>query len=281
MVSVEARDVSFAYAPGPPVLDEVSVRLGSGERVALIGANGAGKSTLLRLLSGALAPRAGTVLWEGKPLAAVGRRTLARLLALVPQNVPGGPLEDLTVEEVAALGRIPYAGWLGLRGERAADVRAVRDALAAVDATLLAQRPLGELSGGERQRAFLALALAQEPRLLLLDEPTRHLDPHHQVALFDLLTRLAGERGLGVVAVLHDLNLAAWYFPRLVLLQAGRIVADGSPAEVLTQEHVTRAYGPGLEVLADPRRSGVPLVLPQYTSPQHTRTPALLVGSPS
>jgi iron complex transport system ATP-binding protein len=227
-----------------------------------VGPNGAGKTTLLRLIGGTLAPQAGEVRWRGRGARALGRRALARLIAVVPQSVPSGPLEDLTVEEVAALGRTPYAGWLGLRGETADDRIAVAAALRATDATVLAARPLGELSGGERQRALLAMALAQQPQLLLLDEPTRHLDPHHQVALLRLVTGLAESQGVATVAVLHDLTLAASFFPRLVLLHQGRIAADGPPGDVLTNDTVSRVYGPGLDVVAHPAYPALPLVLP-------------------
>jgi len=262
---VASRGLRFAYGNGAPVLDGVDLDVRQGERVALVGANGAGKTTLLRILAGALAPQAGTVQWEGQPLGSLGRRALARLVAVVPQQVPSGPLEDMTVEDVASLGRTPYAGWLGLRGETDADRAAVAEALGAVDADGLAARPLSQLSGGERQRAFLSMALAQQPRLLLLDEPTRHLDPHHQVALLELLRALAATRGLTVLAVLHDLNLAAWFFPRLVLLHAGHIVADGPPGDVLTAANVARAYGSGLDVIPHPRCPDIPLVTPVGT----------------
>ena len=259
---LEARGVRFGYRSGRWVLDGVSLAVRRGEQVALVGPNGAGKTTLLRVLSGALQPAGGEVLWDGRPAAALGRREAARRIAVVPQQMPGGLVEDFTVEAFVALGRTPYAGWFGLRGETAADRAAVAAALEVTEAASLAQRSLAEISGGERQRALLAMAIAQEPELLLLDEPTRHLDPHHQVALLDLVSRLVAARGLAVVAVLHDLTLASAYFPRLALLHEGRIVADGPPDLVLTQEHVSRAYGGGLQVFTHPERPGLSLVLP-------------------
>lgn len=263
---LEACGVRFGYTPERVVLDGLDLALRAGERLALVGANGAGKSTLLRILGGTLVPQAGEVRWHEQPLRAVSRRRLAQHIAVVAQQVPAGPLEDLTVEEVVALGRTPYAGWLGLRGETAADRRAVQAALAATDAAAFAHRPLAELSGGERQRALLAMALAQEPEVLLLDEPTRHLDPHHQVALLQLVSHLAATQGVAVVAVLHDLNLAAAFFPRLALLHDGRLVADGSPAAVLTAQSVAHAYGAGLAVLPHPQRPDLPLVLPSLAA---------------
>ena len=258
-----ARAVTYAYHSGRRVLEGVDLEMRRGECVALIGANGAGKTTLLRLLGGTLRPQGGAVFWQGRPLAAVGPREIARRIAVVPQSMPGGLLEDFTVAELVALGRTPYAGWLGLGGETAADRAAMAEALALAHADDLSSRRLAALSGGERQRALLAMALAQQPEALLLDEPTRHLDPHHQVALLALVTRLAAERQMSVVAVLHDLNLAAAFFPRLALLDRGRVAADGPATTVLTQDQVGRCYGPGLQVLAHPERSDVPLVLPQ------------------
>jgi iron complex transport system ATP-binding protein len=259
---LEAETLTFAYGTGSPVVDGVSLTIQVGERLALVGPNGAGKTTLLRLLSGDLIPRSGAVRWRGMPLAALGRRHLARGIAVLPQNFPAGPLDDLTVEEVVALGRTAHAGWLGLRGETAADRKAIAEALEATGSQVHASRRLAALSGGERQRAFLAMALAQQPDLLLLDEPTRHLDPHHQVALLGLVAELSRTRRLAAVAILHDLTLAAWAFPRIVLLDRGRVVADGSPAAALTDATVSHAYGPGLWVVAHPTQPDVPIILP-------------------
>jgi iron complex transport system ATP-binding protein len=270
---LEARGVTFGYEPGCPVVDAIDLVLRRGERLALVGANGVGKSTLLRLLNGTLVPQRGEIRWQGRPLRELRRRELAQRIAVVPQSIPSGPLDDLTVEEVVALGRTPYAGWLGLRGETAADRAAVAEALQATDLQRLAGRPLAALSGGERQRALLALALAQQAQLLLLDEPTRHLDPHHQVAFLSLVAELTETRGLTVVAVLHDLNLAACYFPRIVLLYRGRIAADGPAAAVLTGEMLARAYGHGLQVVPHPSRPDIPLVLPQAIPQPPGRAP--------
>lgn len=227
-----------------------------GERVALIGPNGSGKTTLLRLLSGFLRPDRGEVRLRGTPLTQYSRREVARRVAVVPQTleVPFA----FTVEELVLMGRTPYLSpW---RGPGPKDAGIVRDAMERMGVSLLEDRPYPELSGGERQRAVLALALAQEPQILLLDEPTAHLDINHQVEVLDLIRSLNREAGLTVAAAMHDLNLAALYFERLLLLQGGRIVADGPPEEVLQAEKIGRAFGAEVRIQPHPVR-GVPQVI--------------------
>jgi iron complex transport system ATP-binding protein len=239
------------------VLDGVDVALAPGEVVGLIGPNGAGKSTLVRCLAGLLRPAVGTVTLEGRPLAAWPRREIARRLALVPQDPH---LEfPYTVLEVALMGRAPHHTALALPG--AEDVAVARAALARLDVADLAARPLDRLSGGERQRVFLARALAQEPRILLLDEPTTHLDLRHQTQLHEIVRALARDRGLAVLTVLHDLNLAAAACDRLVLLVDGRIAAQGAPADVLRAEILEAAFATVLHV-ARHAVTGAPVVLP-------------------
>ncbi|MFO7173002.1 MAG: heme ABC transporter ATP-binding protein [Bacillota bacterium] len=229
---------------GRPVLRGVSFRLVPGEVVALVGPNGAGKSTLLRCLSGTLRPGAGEVRLGGVPVHRLPPAHRARRIAVVAQELPGG--FDFPVAEVVAMGRYPYLGrW---RREGPGDRAAVAAAMAATGVEHLAERPFTALSGGERQRVAIARALAQEPEWLLLDEPANHLDLHHQGELFDLLVRLSQERGLGVVAVLHDLNLAALYSRRILMLHEGRLLADGPPAAVLTPRLLREVYGDRLAV---------------------------------
>jgi cobalamin transport system ATP-binding protein len=228
--------VSYAYGDAV-VLRHIDLTVTNGTMVGLLGANGAGKSTLLRLASGALRPRAGSVRVAGREMGQLAPRAAAQAVAVVPQefSVPFA----YTVRQLVALGRTPYLGVLGVG--RPADESAVEDALRDTSLRDLADRVYNHLSGGERQRVLLALALAQSSPLLLLDEPTAHLDIHHQVEIMDLLTRLNRERGLTIVAALHDLNLAARYFPRLVLLRQS-ILADGPPAVVLDRELLASAY---------------------------------------
>lgn len=227
------------------VLHGIDLSLSGGERVALVGPNGSGKTTLLRALAGTLRPSSGTVELDGMPLAALATRARARRIAVVPQTF-STPFA-FTAREVAALGRTPYVDAFGRPS--AADRAAVETALARTGCSDIAERPLAELSGGERQRAVLAMALAQEGDVLLLDEPTVHLDPGHQRSILELVGRLARERGILVVAVLHDLNLASALADRVVVMREGRVVADGSPATVLTQSLVEEVFGPGLRVL--------------------------------
>jgi iron complex transport system ATP-binding protein len=228
--------VSYAYSASD-VVREVSLNVRTGEVVGLLGSNGAGKSTLLRLASGVLRPRDGCVQVAGREVGQLSPRAVAQAVAMVPQefSVPFA----YTVRQLVELGRTPYLGVLGVA--RRADRAIVEEALRDTDLLPLADRVFNQLSGGERQRVLVALALAQSSRLLLLDEPTAHLDIHHQVEVMDLLTRLNREHGLTIIAALHDLNLAARYFPRLVLLRQ-TVLADGPPSAVLDRALLARAY---------------------------------------
>ena len=246
------RDVHFAYprhGRDPlPVLRGVDLAVSTGEMVALLGANGSGKTTLLRLVSGALVPDRGTVEVAGRAVGDWTRDALARRVAVLPQqmDLPDG----FRAAELVEMGRAPHAR--RLFGSTADDERAISRALADADALDLADRHPHELSGGERQRVLVAMALAQEPELLLLDEPTLHMDLAHQVVLLRAMRRLQAERGLTVLAVLHDLNLAAAFAPRVVVLHQGRVAADGAPAEVLTPDLVARVFGVRAEYATTP-----------------------------
>ncbi len=221
------------------VLEDVTFEVAAGERVCLIGPNGAGKSSLLRCLTG-LAPTApGMVRIDGVSLAEVGRDRLARSVAVVPGQV-ALPF-SMRVEEVVALGRIPHEHRLS--GPRLADLAAVDAAMERAGIGHLRGRDARELSLGERQLVLIAMALAQQGRLLILDEPTVHLDLRHQVEVMQLLVDLNEREGLTVIAVLHDLALAASMFPRIVLVAGGTIVADGTAASVLTPATVRDVYG--------------------------------------
>jgi len=233
---VDLRDVSFAYGASP-ALEGVSFAAREGEFVGLLGPNGAGKSTLVRLVMGLLAPSAGEVRLAGLDPRRAPRRHVARVCALVPQEPKVA--WPFTVREAVMMGRAPRQGLLALPSRF--DHGAVEGALRACDLVHLADRRLDALSGGERRRVFFARALAQEPRVLLLDEPTAFLDLGHQVAAMQM-ARLAARGGLCVVAVLHDLNLAAAACDRVVVLSRGRVVAEGVPAAVLTAERVREVW---------------------------------------
>ena len=252
---VDVRDASFAYG-ARRVLEGVSFAAHPGEFVGLVGPNGAGKSTLLRLVAGLAAPLEGSVRTAGLDPHRAPRREVARACAVVPQEPHVA--WPFTVREVVMMGRSPRQGLLAI--EDRFDRGAVEGALAACDLVPLADRPLDALSGGERRRVFFARALAQEPRVLLLDEPTAFLDLGHQVAAMRM-ARVAARGGLCVVAVLHDLNLAAAACDRLVVLSRGRVVAEGAPAEVLTPERVREVWG--VEVWRGVNAaSGAPVVFP-------------------
>ena len=242
--------------PGRTALRGIDLAIDAGEAVALIGPNGSGKTTLLRCLAGTLIPSAGSVLLWDRPVATYGRMEIARRVAVLPQSLqlPAG----LLVSQVVGMGRAPHARQLW--GMSAEDRAAVDRALLDADAVDLADRPVEELSGGEHQRVLVALALAQEPELLLLDEPTAHLDVAHVAALLGSITRLRFLRGMSVVVVLHDLVLAGAWAHRVVLLDRGRIAADGTPDEALQPDLVRNAYGVAVEIARtdDGRRVVVP-----------------------
>jgi len=257
---ISAREVVVRY-DGRVAVDGVDLDVAGGEWVALVGPNGAGKTSLLRALAGTV-PSTGTVAVRGCHRADMSRRRWARLVAAVAQHpvLPPG----LTAAEYVLLGRTPHLGYLA--AESAADVSAALAALERLDAGTLATRPLGSLSGGERQRVVLARALAQGPEVLLLDEPTASLDIGHQQQVLDLVDGLRRERGLAVVSALHDLTLAAQYAGRLVLLDRGRVVADGTGAEVLTPEALARFSGARVAMLRGP--DGELVVAPRRAAPE-------------
>jgi iron complex transport system ATP-binding protein len=235
---IELRDLTVEYRHRA-ALRGVNLTIGAGERVALIGPNGAGKSTLLRVATGLVEPTAGRAFLGGTPTDQLDRGVIARRLAVVPQ-LAALPFAT-RVEEVVALGRLPHED--PLRGSRPADRAAVAAAIDRVGVGHLLGRDARELSLGERQLVLLALAVAQAAPILILDEPTVHLDLRHQVGTMELLVDLNVRDGTTVVAVLHDLGLASLFFPRLVLLDAGRIVADGTAAEVLTADRIRDVFG--------------------------------------
>ena len=234
---LELRDVEFAYGPRS-VLDGVSASIRRGEMVALLGPNGAGKSTLIGCIAGTLRA-SGSVQLGGAPLAEYSRPSLAKRIAVVPGQVSVG--FPLRVGELVALGRLPHEH--PLLGLRDADRAAVDAAIERVGIGNLRERDVRELSLGERQLAVLAMAVAQGADVLLLDEPTVHLDLRHQVAVMELLRDISTRDEVTVIAVMHDLTLAAHFFPRLLLLNGGRLVGDGSPRTVLTPHTIRDVYG--------------------------------------
>jgi iron complex transport system ATP-binding protein len=252
--ALELRAIEAGYSH-EPVLRGVDLRLEPGEMLALIGPNGAGKSTLLRVAAGLLRPSAGRATFRDQDLSRLGPREIATQIAVVPQE---GPIPSrLLVREMVDLGRTPFVRLL--LGPTAHDREAVDWAMAVAGVGGLAQRFVDELSGGERQRVILARALAQEPSLLLLDEPTANLDLQHQVAMLELVRGLTRSHGLCVIAALHDLQLAALYCDRVALMSAGRIVSQGSPEAVLTAPLLLDTFGQRVVLSAHPTH-GVPLV---------------------
>ncbi len=235
---LEVKHISFRYAESW-TLREISFTVQPAEILGIVGPNGSGKSTLLKLMAGALKPQQGTIQLQGQSISELKRREIARSLAVVPQNTDI-PFPFLS-SEIVLMGRSPHLGLLQM--ESAEDRRIVERAMTYTDSLSFADRPLDELSGGERQRVIIARALAQEPSIMLLDEPTAHLDLKHQVGIFELIRRLNREQEITVVVVSHDLNLAGTYCDRLVLLRDGQIYRVGQPSDVITSEDIERVYG--------------------------------------
>ncbi|MEU7363098.1 ABC transporter ATP-binding protein [Streptomyces olivaceoviridis] len=251
-----ARDLTLAYE-ARTVVEGLDLEIPDGKVTVVVGPNACGKSTVLRALGRLLRARGGAVLLDGADIAGLPSRQIARTLGVLPQS-PAAP-DGITVADLVARGRQPHQKWWQQWSQ--ADERAVTEALEHTDTADLADRPVDELSGGQRQRVWIAMALAQDTDLLLLDEPTTYLDIAHQVEVLDLIRRLNHERGRTVVAVLHDLNQAARYADHLVAMKAGRIVAQGPPDEVVTAELVQKVFGLPAVVVPDPVTGG-PLVVP-------------------
>ena len=246
--AIAGESLRVRYDPRlPAVLDGVTLYIPSGRITALVGPNGSGKSTLLKTLARQLSPEAGRVEMNGRDLRSLPARELARSLGILFQEhvAPG----DLTVEELVRHGRYPHSGWFS--SPTPEDAEAVEEALRLTGMEALRQRPVGQLSGGQRQLAWVAMALAQQPRLLFLDEPTTFLDLAHQFELMDLLQHLKRTTGMTLVVVLHDLNLAARYADHLVVLREGRIVAEGPPAELLTPDLLRSVFEIEARLLRD------------------------------
>ena len=255
-MTLEARGLTLTYDKHT-VVDGLDLALPAGRITAIVGANGCGKSTLLRGLSRVLRPHAGAVLLDGADLRSMHPKQVARRVALLPQQ-PVAP-SGMTVVELVGLGRHPHQ--TAFRPRTRDDDRIVAEALEATATLDLADRLVEELSGGQRQRVWIAMVLAQQTDVLLLDEPTSFLDLAHAVDVLDLVTDLNRERGTTVAMVLHDLNLAARYADELIAVKEGTVVAQGSPTEVITAERVRGVFGLTASVVPDPV-TGTPLVVP-------------------
>jgi len=251
-----ATGLSLGY-DGHRIVDGLDLAIEPGAITVIVGANASGKSTLLRGLARLLPPQAGAVTLDGRNIAGLPSRQVATIVGLLPQQ-PIAP-EGIGVADLVGRGRYPHQGWF--RHWSSTDDAIVAEAMAATQTLELASRRMEELSGGQRQRVWIAMALAQKPDILLLDEPTTFLDVTHQVEVLDLLHELNHEQGTTVVMVLHDLNLAARYADRLVVMRQGTIIAEGPPAQVLTEAVVLEAFGLTARIIADPV-CGSPLVVP-------------------
>jgi len=253
---LSVRDLRAGYGTRE-VLQGVTLTCASGELLAVVGPNGCGKTTLLRAVSGVLLPRTGNITIDGIEVRALRPAALARLVAVVSQNPVLPP--RYTAFQMVMMGRTPHLRLLQSEGARDADL--VREAMLRTNCWGLRDRYVDELSGGERQRIVVARALAQQPRILLLDEPTAHLDIAHQIEIFALVRELCAERALAAVAVVHDLTLAAAYAHRVAVMHHGAIAACGPPDDVLTPALIERVYGVGVRIVLHPS-TGRPIVVP-------------------
>lgn len=253
MLNIQSIKVSYGETE---ILHDVSLEIPAGEVVSLIGPNGAGKTTMMRAISGVIPLQSGSVFVGGQDLSSTPVDQRARLLAVVPQARKLTP--EYTAKQAIMMGRTPYLGWLGNPGQ--VDFDKVDWAIDRTGISGLVERRVDELSGGEQQLVLIARALAQDAPVILLDEPTAHLDLRHQATILDLVHLLARERNLAVLMSLHDLNLVSIFSDRIALLDQGTILADGTPHEVLVRERLSSVYGVALDIIQHPHRD-IPLVL--------------------
>ena len=263
MIKLELQNICLAYG-GKVVVKDITFQLMPGEMVGLIGPNGSGKSTIIKAISRVISPYSGKILLDGKEISRIPRRDLARLLGVVPQ-MPLLP-SAFTAFEIVLMGRNPHLGLLQYEGEK--ELAVTWQAMKMTATQSLAERRVGELSGGEIQRLIVARVLTQEPKSILLDEPTANLDIRHQVEILDLIKSLCLENNLTVLAALHDLNLASQYCDRLILINNGRIHAQGTPEEVINSQNIKEVYGTNGCVYAHPI-NGLPAVLPRASNSKY------------
>lgn len=259
-VRLGARDLSLGYG-ATPIVEGLTVDVAPGAVTAIVGPNACGKSTLLRGLARLMSPAAGQVILDGSDISRLRTKDVAKRLGLLPQSSIAP--EGITVADLVTRGRFPHQTML--RQFSRADQQAVADAMAATGVTAIAGRPVDQLSGGQRQRVWIAMVLAQQTPLILLDEPTTFLDIAHQIELLDLFADLNDEQGCTIVAVLHDLNHACRFADEIIAMKAGAIVAQGNPADVITATLVEEVYGLECQVIDDPE-TGTPLVIPRASS---------------
>ncbi len=253
---ITVKGIRFCYYHLEWVLKNISLSLSKGEIVSIIGPNGSGKSTLLKLIAGIVKPQTGTIYINKQPIHSITRRNLALVLGYLPQNTESD--FDYSAKEVVGLGRFPHLKGIGFLSRN--DHEVVTRCLEATDILHLRDRTLSTLSGGEKKRVLLASVLAQEPEILLLDEPTASLDIHHQIRFYSLLRRLATE-GLGIMVVTHDINLASVFSSRLLVLNKGRIIMEGTPQKVIKEDVMRSVYGNSLCITKHPQGE-IPLVFP-------------------
>jgi iron complex transport system ATP-binding protein len=263
---LEARELSLGYGD-KAIIDELTVTIAHGAITAIVGPNACGKSTLLRGLSRLLRPSGGQVILDGADITTLRTKEVARKLGLLPQSSIAP--EGISVADLVARGRFPHQKLL--RQYSQDDQRAVADAMAATEVTELAGRPVDQLSGGQRQRVWVAMVLAQQTPLILLDEPTTFLDIAHQIELLDLFTELNAAQGCTIVAVLHDLNHASRFADEIIAMKGGSIVAQGDPAAVITADLVEQVYGLKCQIIEDPE-TGTPLVIPRASTRTKSRS---------
>ena len=254
MKAIEIKNIKFSYDTDE-VIKDVSLILEQGEFLGVIGPNGAGKSTILRILCGILRPKQGKVLIFNKDIETISQKALAQQVGFVPQETPFAL--NFLVEDIIHMGRYPYLHPFQKEGEK--DNDAVEHALQSADVLNFRKRPINSLSSGERQRVVIARSLAQEPKILLLDEPTSHLDIHHQYAIMELLKKL-NSQGISIIIINHDLNLASLYCQRLILMHQGKIHSVGSPHALINEKIIKEVYGTQIKVILHPDKR-IPQIL--------------------